>query len=49
MSTKVFEAKFRAKLVELTLRSGASIAGKSGGLAVMSNVFSYTCIASYLL
>ena len=32
MSTEVFEAKSRAKLVELAPQSGASIAGKSGGL-----------------
>ena len=32
MSTKVFEAKSRAKLAMLAPQSGASIAGKSGGL-----------------
>ena len=32
MSTEIFEAKSGAKLVELTLRSGASVAHKSGRL-----------------
>ena len=32
MNTKVFEAKSRAELAELALKSGASIAGEGRGL-----------------
>ena len=31
MSTEVFETKSKAKLAELALQNGASIAGESGG------------------